>query len=256
MNNYQSYISDHSNRTNLIYAGANDGMLHAFNAETGEEEWGFIPPFVAGKLPTIVNKELDGKIDTKSGGTNAIFGVDGSPVVHDVFMAGLNKSGDIESTPSWHTILFVPYGRGGAGFSVLDVTYPVVEPGQGPIHMFSVLNDAINKRVLIADRDGTISEHAYIRGGVNISESEEAQKASQNNYTAESTDGIDSGVYTEQDKTDGLVPEDRVVGDVKTVSSKVKSIGYSVVYMKAIKALQEAQTRIETLEAKVAVLEG
>ena len=84
LNNYQSYISDHSNRMNLIYAGANDGMLHAFNAETGEEEWGFIPPFVAGKLPTIVNKELDGKIDTKSGGTNAIFGVDGSPVVHDV----------------------------------------------------------------------------------------------------------------------------------------------------------------------------
>ena len=199
LNNYQSYISDHSNRMNLIYAGANDGMLHAFNAETGEEEWGFIPPFVAGKLPTIVNKELDGKIDTKSGGTNAIFGVDGSPVVHDVFMTGLNKSGDIESTPSWHTILFVPYGRGGAGFSVLDVTYPVVEPGQGPIHMFSVLNDAINNRVLVADRDGTISEHDYIRGGVNISESEEAQKASQNNYTAESTDGIDSGVYTEQD---------------------------------------------------------
>ena len=61
---------------------------------------------------------------------------------------------------------------------------------------------------------------------------------------------------TEQDKTDGLIPTNNVVGDVKTVSSKVKSIGYSVVYMKAIKALQEAQTRIETLEAKVAVLEG
>ena len=63
-------------------------------------------------------------------------------------------------------------------------------------------------------------------------------------------------LYTEQDKTDGLIPTNNVVGDVKTVSSKVKSIGYSVVYMKAIKALQEAQTRIETLEAKVAVLEG
>ena len=31
---------------------------------------------------------------------------------------------------------------------------------------------------------------------------------------------------------------------------------YSVLYMKAIKALQEAQTRIETLEAKVSALEG
>ena len=63
-------------------------------------------------------------------------------------------------------------------------------------------------------------------------------------------------LYTEQDKTDGLIPTNNVVGDVKTVSSKVKSIGYSVVHMKALKALQEAQTRIETLEAKVAVLEG
>ena len=35
-----------------------------------------------------------------------------------------------------------------------------------------------------------------------------------------------------------------------------KSFKYSVLYMKAIKALQEAQTRIETLEAKVTALEG
>ena len=40
------------------------------------------------------------------------------------------------------------------------------------------------------------------------------------------------------------------------VDSKVKTMKYSVLYMKAIKCLQEAQTRIETLEAKVAVLEG
>ena len=37
---------------------------------------------------------------------------------------------------------------------------------------------------------------------------------------------------------------------------KVKAVKYSVLYMKAIKALQEAQTRIETLETKVAALEG
>ena len=36
----------------------------------------------------------------------------------------------------------------------------------------------------------------------------------------------------------------------------VKSVKYSVLYMKAIKALQESQARIETLEAKVAALEG
>jgi len=53
------------------------------------------------------------------------------------------------------------------------------------------------------------------------------------------------------------------VGDVKQTAYKenpsdvlVKGVKYSVLYMKAIKALQEAQTRIETLETKVAALEG
>ena len=54
-----------------------------------------------------------------------------------------------------------------------------------------------------------------------------------------------------------VIPEDKKIGDVKTMTSeRVKGMKYSVLYMKAIKALQEAQTRIETLEAKVAVLEG
>jgi hypothetical protein len=35
-----------------------------------------------------------------------------------------------------------------------------------------------------------------------------------------------------------------------------KTVNYSVLYMKAVKALQEAMTRIETLEAKVSTLEG
>ena len=67
-------------------------MLHAFNAETGQEEWAFVPPFIAGKLPTIINVNLDGKVDGNNGGSNAIFGVDGSPVVHDMFISGLNEN--------------------------------------------------------------------------------------------------------------------------------------------------------------------
>ena len=59
-------------------------------------------------------------------------------------------------------------------------------------------------------------------------------------------------VYEEGD----VLPENKQIGDIKVESDKVKTIKYSVLYMKAIKALQEAQTRIETLESKVAVLEG
>ena len=56
-----------------------------------------------------------------------------------------------------------------------------------------------------------------------------------------------------------------VAQEVETVSPKlvttpkddgIKTVNTSVLYMKAIKALQEAQARIETLETKVAALEG
>ena len=55
----------------------------------------------------------------------------------------------------------------------------------------------------------------------------------------------------------GLVSEspdrDEDGNDLGTVT---KSVNYSVLYMKAVKALQEAMERIETLEAKVNALEG
>jgi len=44
--------------------------------------------------------------------------------------------------------------------------------------------------------------------------------------------------------------------DLFTEGKKVKSVKYSVLYMKAIKCLQEAQTKIESLEARVTTLEG
>ena len=73
---------------------------------------------------------------------------------------------------------------------------------------------------------------------------------------------INSNFGTIEDDTDRPILDDEgnetgiYQQKVKTVNSKVKSVKYSVLYMKAIKAVQEAQTRIETLEAKVAVLEG
>lgn len=52
----------------------------------------------------------------------------------------------------------------------------------------------------------------------------------------------------------GLVKE-VMLDDDEGTEETVKSVKYSVLYMKAIKALQEAMERIETLETKVAALE-
>jgi hypothetical protein len=45
-------------------------------------------------------------------------------------------------------------------------------------------------------------------------------------------------------------------GEVKEIKEKVKTVKYSVLYMKSVKALQEAMERIETLEAKNTELEA
>ena len=57
-------------------------------------------------------------------------------------------------------------------------------------------------------------------------------------------------VYT----ADDVLPEGKKIGDVK--EKGYKSVKYSILYMKSVKALQEAIAKIETLETKVAALEA
>ena len=83
---------------------------------------------------------------------------------------------------------------------------------------------------------------------------------------AETKDGNDAVLYTSDDdevkngtaKAGDIKTEathSKKVGDIKETKDQVKSVGYSVLYMKAIKALQEAMAKIETLETKVKALE-
>jgi len=70
----------------VIFAGANDGMLHAFDDGTGEELWAFVPPSL---LPNLKNLN----------GDSIEFFVDGAPKVYigtdkTVLMFGLRRGGD------------------------------------------------------------------------------------------------------------------------------------------------------------------
>ena len=155
-------------------------LKHVFDAVTGDEEWAFIPPFMSGLLPTVINTNLMGKVSNSSpskGGSNAIFGVDGSPIVHDVYMKGLKTDGTWDDKPGWHSILIIPFGRGGAGFSVLDVTEPIIENDLGPMHMFSIFNDKMNNRVMVADNVGLVTEYNYSAASAGVGDSLEALKA-------------------------------------------------------------------------------
>ena len=65
------------------------------------------------------------------------------------------------------------------------------------------------------------------------------------------------GVIAQELEASGMnkLVNDEVLNEDGSVK-EYKSVKYSVLYMKAVKALQEAQTRIETLEADVKTLKG
>ena len=191
-NNYGHFIRDHENRETLLYAGSNTGVLHAFRGcevgdgpctEGGQERWGFVPPFIAAKLPKVSDISLNTQAD--GGGTNSIFGVDGSPVVHDMYISSnhdcpTEADGTVAECKQWRTIMVIPYGRGGAGYSVLDVTETEAANGRGPKHLFSIYNDSLENEVLVADYRGEITRFPYLARSYTLDESLEAETAERN----------------------------------------------------------------------------
>ncbi len=87
----------------IIFAGANDGMLHAFNDASGEELWAFIPPNLLPSLQNLNGQALQ-------------FFVDGAP---KTFIT-TDSSGNIVSA-----ILVFGERRGGNHYLALDVTSPL-----------------------------------------------------------------------------------------------------------------------------------
>lgn len=86
---------------NVVYAGANDGMLHAFDARSGEELFAYIPNRVFESLPLLADPDV----------SEGYF-VDSTPFVKEITPA----SGD-----TW-TALVGGLGKGGKGIYCLDVS--------------------------------------------------------------------------------------------------------------------------------------
>ena len=102
---YDDYVRSVAQRVPTVYVGANDGMLHAFDAVTGAERFAYIPDifFANGKLAEYTNP--------KTG--QLIASVDDQPVVQDVYLNG-----------AWRTVLVGTYRLGGRGVYALDITSP------------------------------------------------------------------------------------------------------------------------------------
>jgi type IV pilus assembly protein PilY1 len=93
-------------RTANVYVSANDGMLHALDADTGDERWAFIPRILMPKLYRLADLDYANRHE---------YYLDGSPTVGDVYDPVAKE---------WKTILVGGLNSGGRGYYALDVTDP------------------------------------------------------------------------------------------------------------------------------------
>lgn len=104
---YADFKKDNLDRSANVYVGANDGMLHAFEASTGNERWAYIPSMVLPNLWALADKNYADKHQNF---------VNGSITVSDICSSPCSTASD------WKTILVGGLNQGGRGFYALNVT--------------------------------------------------------------------------------------------------------------------------------------
>lgn len=132
---YDSFATSFATRDRVLYVGANDGMLHGFDAGsltvgdnpltptvettavfysagTGDERFGYVPGLLLDDVKLVPRND-----------PRTYYFVDGSPVVADVWL----RSGAMDYTreaDEWTTISVTGFREGGSGYLALDVTDP------------------------------------------------------------------------------------------------------------------------------------
>jgi|GEM_PF-5432181 len=110
------------NRAKMVYVGANDGMVHAFNALTGKEKYALMLNTTADKLNEIASPGYDCNYQlTKNFNLFSYsdrnchkFLVNGPQVAGDAYWGG----------SEWRSLLIGTTGSGGKGVYAIDITDP------------------------------------------------------------------------------------------------------------------------------------
>ena len=104
---YATFAADRNDRPPVVYVGANDGMLHGFDAATGDEVIAYVPGAIYQSLARLTAPEY-GEMTLPHRYT-----VDGSPMIADAVVGG-----------TWTTVLVGGLNAGGQGYYALDVSDP------------------------------------------------------------------------------------------------------------------------------------
>lgn len=90
-NNENGAIDEDDEENGIIFAGANDGMLHAFDAETGDEIFAYIPNLVFDHLDDLTSLTYDHKFYVDATPFSKTVTIDGDTMV--LLTGGLKKGG-------------------------------------------------------------------------------------------------------------------------------------------------------------------
>jgi type IV pilus assembly protein PilY1 len=94
----------------VVYTPTNDGYLHAFDSQTGEELWAFIPPEFLPRLKRLYEDPVTPERE---------YALDGEVTV---FKYDVDGDGRVEPAAGDKVYLFFGFGRGGQVYYALDVT--------------------------------------------------------------------------------------------------------------------------------------
>lgn len=124
---YRSFYDSYKGRPAAVYAGANDGMLHAFDAATGAEFFAYIPSWMGARLSLLSSPTY---------GTSA----------HQSFVDATPRVAEAEiisgSTSTWKTVLVGGTGAGGQGVYALDGSNPAAFDASKVLWEFTDRDDA------------------------------------------------------------------------------------------------------------------
>ncbi len=109
---YASFVADNAGRQGVVYVGANDGMLHAFNDDTGDEMLAYVPNAVYQNLAELAETDYEHR-----------YFVDGGPNIIDVYLPN-TPDPDTATNGVWRTVLAGGLAGGGQAIYALDITDP------------------------------------------------------------------------------------------------------------------------------------
>lgn len=121
---YDTFKTTYAGRTPMVYAGANDGMVHAVDGSltgttAGKEVWAYIPSALFNgptSTPSVNGLASLGNPDFSHHNL-----VDATPLAVDV---DFGNTGGSHNAPDWRTVLIGGLGKGGKMIYALDITNP------------------------------------------------------------------------------------------------------------------------------------